>query len=129
MLLFQSETAIKVCTFNCCSLNKNIDVVRKITKCNNDLVFPQETLVPENRIGDLAFIEENYECIGSPAVYSEKALSSCSGRCEGGLACMWPKNVHFKIDNIKIRKDFIVMSILYNGVIIGIVNLYIRSDL
>ena len=121
--------ALRICTYNCCSLMKNIDVVRDLANNRYDLIFLQETMLPENRIGDLAFIDDNYEVVGIPAVYSEKALESCAGRCEGGVACMWSREANFQIDKIILRKHFLIMSILCDGVLIVVVNVYIKSDL
>ena len=57
---------LKICSFNCCSLRKNIDLVRDLTNGCNDIVFLQETFVTEDKLGILDFIDENYECIGVP---------------------------------------------------------------
>ena len=48
---------LKLCTFNCCSLKKNIDLVRELTSKCFDIIFLQETLVTKDRLGDLAFID------------------------------------------------------------------------
>ena len=82
---------LKICPFNCCSLDKNIDVVRDLACQDYDLLFLQETFVTEDRLGDLAFIDENYEAVGSRAVYFERAIESNAGRCEGGMACLWKR--------------------------------------
>ena len=82
---------LKVINFNCCSLKKNIDVIRKLTNEGYDIIFLQETLLLEDRQGDLAFVDERYESAGIGAYYSEKALKSNAGRAEGGLACLWKK--------------------------------------
>ena len=116
---------LKVCTFNCCSLRKNIDIVRDLTSKKVDLLFLQETFVNEDRLGDLAFIDENYEVIGSPAIYSDKAIESCVGRCEGGLAILWRKDSAIAIRNIIIERDYMVISIIHKGKIIIFVNVYI----
>ena len=69
-----------VCSYNCCSLSKNIEIVRDLTSKCYDIIFLQETMVTENRLDDLSYIDENYDSIGSASVYSEKALESCGGR-------------------------------------------------
>lgn len=118
-----------VCSYNCCSLSKNIEIVRDLTNKCYDIIFLQETMVTENRLGDLSFIDENYDSIGSASVYSEKALESCGGRSEGGLACLWRKDASFKIDKVVIEKNYIVMTIKVNSLIIVLVNVYLRSDI
>ena len=121
--------SLKICTYNCCSLNKNIEMVRELTTERYDLILLQETFLTENRLGDLSFIDENYEVIGAPAIYSQKALESCAGRCEGGLACLWYREAPFIINSIEITKDYIVLSITHNNNVIVIVNVYVRSDI
>ena len=118
-----------ICSYNCCSLNKNIDVVRELTNERYDFIFLQETLVTEDRMGELQFIDDNYEVVGVCSVFSDLALETNAGRSEGGLACFWRKGSPFKIVNIITEKDFIVLSIEINSLIIVLVNVYIRSDI
>ena len=120
---------LKICSFNCCSLSKNIDVVRDLAGQNYELLFLQETFLTDNRLGDLAFIDENYEAVGSGSVYSERAIESNAGRSEGGMACLWKRDTQFKINKVIIEKNFIVVSLEYNSLIILVVNVYIRSDI
>ena len=91
---------LKICTYNCCSLRKNINLIRGLTEDSIDIVFLQETLLLEEKLGDLAFIDENYDSVGVGAIYSEKALAANAGRAEGGLACLWKKNANFKVNKI-----------------------------
>ena len=104
---------LSVCSYNCCSLNKNIDIVRNLTNKGYDFIFLQETMVTENRLGDLSFIDEGYDAVGSSSTYSEKALESNSGRSEGGLACLWRRDANFKIAKIVIEKNFVVLSLIW----------------
>ena len=118
-----------ICSYNCCSLNKNIDIVRELSSNKFSLIFLQETLVTEAKLGDLQFIDENYEIVGSGSVYSERALESNAGRSEGGLACLWLKKAPFKVEKVTIERNFVIMSVIINSVTIIFVNVYIRSDL
>ena len=120
---------LKICSFNCCSLSKNIDVVRDLASQDYDLLFLQETFVTDGRLGDLNFIHENYEAVGSGSVYSERAIESNSGRSEGGLACLWKRDARFKIKKVMIERNFIVMSLAYNSLTIVLVNVYVKSDI
>ena len=70
---------LTVCSYDCCSLNKNVEVVRQLANKGYDILFLQETMITEDRLGDLDFIDENYEVVGSASVYSEKALESTEG--------------------------------------------------
>ena len=120
---------LKLCTFNCCSLKKNIDLVRELTSKCFDIIFLQETLVTKDRLGDLAFIDEHYDNIGIGAVYSNKALVANAGKCEGGLACLWKRNGDFNISKIVIEDKFIVLQVQMGNKNILLVNVYIKSDL
>ena len=77
-----------LCSYNCCSLRKNIDTVREITSMRFDIVFLQETFITNDKLGELDFIDKNYESVGVGAVYSERTLVSMSGRPKGGMACL-----------------------------------------
>ena len=79
---------IRVCTYNICSLRKNIDVVRKLTESKFDIIFLQETFVVNDKLGELDFIDEFYESVGVGAEYSEKSLVLCWAVRQGGwLVC------------------------------------------
>ena len=47
---------LRICTFNCCSLKKNIDLVRELTSKCSDIIFLQEILVMKDRFGSLLFL-------------------------------------------------------------------------
>ena len=120
---------LRICTFNCCSLRKNIDLVRLLADDNYDVIFLQETFVVEEKLGQLDFIDEKYDCIGVPAVYSEKVLVAGAGRPEGGLAVLWKKNSLFKVNGIVLENNFIIFNILLNGIQILLVNVFLNSDI
>ena len=120
---------LRICTFNCCSPRKNIDLVRLLVDDNYDVIFLQETFVVEEKLGQLDFIDEKHDCIGVPAVYSEKVLVAGAGRPEGGLAVLWKKNSLFKVNGIVLENDFIIFNILLNGIQILLVNVYLNSDI
>ena len=80
---------VSICSYNCCSLRKNIDIVRNLTEKKYDIIFLQETFVTEEKLGQLDYIDENYESAGVGAVYSERCLASMAGCPKGGMACLW----------------------------------------
>ena len=63
---------ITVVSYNCCSLRKNIDVIRELADRTIDIIFLQETFLTEEKLGELDFIDENYESVGVGATYSER---------------------------------------------------------
>ena len=121
-------TELKICTFNCCSLRKNIDLVRELTSCHFDIIALQETFVVEEKIGQLDFIDENYECIGVGATYSEKVLTAGAGRPEGGMALLWKKNSHFKVNRVLLETNFMIFDIAVGSFNILLINVYMNSD-
>ena len=120
---------LKFCTFNCCSLQKNIDIIRELTCHNYDIILLQETFVTQDKIGILDYIDEKYECIGVPAIYSDKALCTNAGRPEGGLAVMWKSSGKFKIKKVVFENNFIIFNIIVGRESIVLVNTYLNSDL
>ena len=56
MALSSVTNNFKLCSFNCCSLRKNIDVVRSLTQEEYDLIFLQETMVVEDKLGIFDFV-------------------------------------------------------------------------
>ena len=54
---------ITVVSYNCCSLRKNIDVIRELADRRIDIIFLQETFLTEEKLGELDFIDGNYESV------------------------------------------------------------------
>lgn len=119
---------IKLCTFNCCSLRKNVDLVRCLAGSCFDIIFLQETFVTEDKLGLLDFIDENYDCFGVPATFSEKSLAAYAGRPEGGMAILCKKDSPFTINNVILKGNFILLNILIGNLNIILVNVYLNSD-
>ena len=90
---------IKICSFNCCSLRKNVDIVRELANEMFGIIFLQETLVTDDKLDITDYINENYECIGFGAVYSERSLASVAGQPQRGMACLWRVGSLFNLDS------------------------------
>lgn len=119
---------IKLCTFNCCSLRKNVDLVRGLAGSGFDIIFLQETFVTEDKLGLIDYIDENYDCFGVPATFSEKSLVACAGRPEGGMAVLCKKDSSFTINKVVLESNFILINILIGNLSIILVNVYLNSD-
>ena len=120
---------LKICSYNCCSLNKNIDIVRSLTSSNLDIIFLQETFVTDEKLGILDFVDERYNCIGAGAYFSNKCLAEATGRPMGGLACLWRSDATFSVNVLDISLDYIALKLKFNNTSIILVNVYLRSDL
>ena len=104
-------------------------MIRDLTDASFDIIFLQETLVLEDRLGDLAFIDEKYDSIGIGAIYSERAISASSGRAEVGLACLWKRDGNFKILKIILEDKLLALQMQIGSHCILLVNVYVKSDL
>ena len=49
---------LKICSYNCCSLLKNIDNIRILTNKGFDIIFLQETFITGDKLGIIDFIDE-----------------------------------------------------------------------
>lgn len=123
------DTELKICTYNCCSLRKNVDLIRGLCEDSIDIIFLQETFLLEERLGDLSYVSEMYDGVGISASYSEKALTANAGRAEGGLACLWKRNDKITIKEVMLEKKFIGVQLLAGNHSILLVNVYLKSDL
>ena len=119
---------IKICSYNCCSLVKNIDVVRELADKEFDIIFLQETFITDDKLGTLDFINENYESVAKGAVYSERSIASAAGRPQGGIACLWRCGSSF-IDKVILEKNIWILIITVGSFKLVIVNLYFKSVL
>ena len=119
---------LNVSSYNCCSLVKNIDIVRKLTEMH-DIVFLQETFITNDNIGILDFVNENCYTISVGALYSEKSMLSMSGRPMGGMACIWKKDSTFKVKLAYSDSDCMVIEVINDNIKCVFVNVYIRSNL
>ena len=120
---------IKIASYNCCSIKKNIDIVRELANSNIDIIFLQETFITDTDLGLLDYIHDEYESIGVGATFSDKSLASMSGRPMGGLACIWNRNKLFDIRVLQMSDNYIVLKLTYGKIEIILVNVYLRSNL
>lgn len=120
---------LKVCTYNCCSLSKNVDVIRGLTADNFDIIFLQETMLVEDKLWKLDYVDENYEAIGVAATMSERALAAMAGRPEGGMAILFKKQSNFKVTDCFIESNYMAFNIHANNTNILLVNVYLNSDI
>ena len=121
---------MRFCTYNCCSLKKNIDLIRELTNNQIELIFLQETFVTSSDTFILDYIDEYYNCISIPAVYSDKSISNVAGRPMGGISCLYRNNINnLNVKLIKNTNDFMVLQVTYESISFIFVNVYIRSDL
>ena len=75
----------KVYTYNCYSIRKNIDIVREILRKDIDFLFLQETLVPDEKLAILDYIDKNYDSINVDATFYDNSILNCTRLAIGGL--------------------------------------------
>lgn len=122
-----ANVSLKLCTYNCCSLKKNIEMVRNLTSLGYDIIFLQETFVTDDKLGILDYVDENYDCVGVGATYSDKSVLSAAGRPEGGMAILWKKDLHMKINKVSLEKNIMVFNITFFGYNVVFINVYLNS--
>ena len=122
------DMEIKISSYNCCSLRKNIDIVRKLTDSKYDIVFLQETFLIDDKLGDLDYVDEHYESIGVGAYFSERSLSSVAGRPQGGMGCLWRREADFAIDKVVLDQNMCILCLSYGNSKNILVNVYLNSD-
>ena len=120
---------LSISTYNCYSMNKNVDIIRKLINDKIDILLLQETLLVADDLYKLDYLDEDYISIGIPAVLSEKCISSGSGRPKGGLACIWKRNSYFDLKMVEFDDDYMLIELTTNNLKFYLLNVYIRSDL
>ena len=120
---------ISVCSYNCCSAAKNIELIREIVSKNVDIIFLQETLVTYDNVGIFDCIDENYKHFAVGAVYSQKSIESASGRPSGGLCCLYRSDADFKLKVVTTTDNFVALNLCVGRENVLLINCYVRSDL
>ena len=76
------DSKLKISSFNCRSLNANINIVKKILE-ESDILLLQETLIDENNCKILDEVDQNFMTAFVP---SYRQSNCFVGRSSGGLA-------------------------------------------
>ena len=116
--------SLKIATYNCCSLKKNIDIVRELLE-GVDILFLQETFITSDSLSLLQYINEDYHSVGVGAVCSNQN----AGRPQGGLACLVRKTLSCNFNVVTCDDDFMIIDVNFQSFKLTLVNAYIRSDL
>ena len=82
--------ALRVITYNCCSIRKKIDIVKDLlNKC--DILLLQETLISSCQLDYVSNINNDFASVHLPSY--EPYLTGNEGRLSGGLSIFWKKRV------------------------------------
>ena len=119
---------LKICSYNCRSARSNFEIIKNLTNDNYDIIFLQETFLTNDILGMLDNINNNYNSILVPAIYSDKVLENLRGRPSGGLACLYRKNSHFGIEVVKLDDRFMIINCKVGNKNIILVNVYMPYD-
>ena len=120
---------LTVCSYNCCSLKNNINVIRELTDRKVDLIFLQETFLLSKDFHILDYVHEDYKGIGVSATFSEKSIQTASGRPMGGLTCLYKTDTISNINIVSLNEDIMIIKLIIGNVEVIFVNVYVRSDL
>ena len=118
------NNAIRVCSFNCQSLNRKSQVVQSLLS-NYDILFLQETLVNEFNSEILDSLDPNFLSYYVPAVRKSNVFS---GRPSGGLAAFWRKSEDWKVTMFNFSPRIMGMRIEIDTVHYLILNIYCICD-
>ena len=119
---------LKICTYNCCSVRSKFEIIKNLCKENFDIIFLQETLLTEEKLGLLDSIDSAYNVITVPAIYTEKVLTSLKGRPSGGMACVFKKCDDFSIECVQLNNRYMLINCRYNNLNIFFINVYMPYD-
>ena len=79
--------SLKIVSYNCQSVNTNLDIIKLLLQ-NCDILLLQETLLTENNSNLLGGISQNFNYAYTPSV---RKPGTFVGRSSGGLAILWKK--------------------------------------
>ena len=115
---------IKLTTFNCNSIVKNIDMIRKLLG-SNDILCVQETLLVHELSGYLSGIDPEFDVCFTPAIAHGHMFG---GRPSGGLAIFWRGDLGGRIEPMNFQPDIMGLKIIVNDHILLILNIYLPYE-
>ena len=118
---------LKIVSYNVCSLEKNINIVRELCNEEYDLILLQETFLMEHKLGFLDGIHVDYSSYGVGAILSDQSLTAMAGRPMGGLACLWRKSSTLSIEKVFYESFFLAIVFRIGNFVTIVVNVYVKS--
>lgn len=117
---------LKITSFNCNSIRRNIDIIREIMKYS-DIVLLQEICLTVEDIIFCDSIDVSFEFVINPSVYGDENVT-CEGRPKGGVAIFWKKFIGVKIIPLTFVNNIIGVKIISGNKEWLILNVYFPCE-
>ena len=117
---FISFHFMNICTYNCQSVNANIEFIKMLT-ATSDIICLQETLLNDNNHSVLATIDGSFDYCHTPATRNPEVSV---GRSSGGLAFLWRKSKQFAFYPVYFSDRIMGLNIKYPKHEYLIINVY-----
>jgi len=106
--------SIKVCSFNCNSVRKKVDIIRELMKAY-DVIMLQEIILLDEDSNFIHKLHKQFDAYILPSKYANG--EQLRGRPSGGLAFLWRKslclhNIGFSVTSM--NDNFLVTTMNYN---------------
>ncbi len=116
---------IKVASFNCNSIRKNIELVKNLLT-DNDIVLLQEILITNTEINCINSLSSDFYC--DYVASFDPYLHGLSGRPIGGLAIYWKKDLNNHVKSVIYSDNIMALKINMNNLCYLLVNVYMPYD-
>ena len=120
-----NKKSIQICSYNCNSVRKKVDVVRQLMR-SHDVILLQEIILLNE---DCDFIFRISDLLDAIVLPSRCPASECfEGRPSCGLAILWRISLDISVNLVTLHDNFIIASLNCSDKVIGLVNIYMPYD-
>ena len=113
----------RLCSYNCNSVSKKVDIIRMILKDCDILVLQDNLLMAEDSYF-IHGIDYNFDSIIMPS----KCPASNEGRPSGGLAILWRRKLNFIVEILSLQDSYMIINIQFDSTSIVLINVYLPVD-
>ena len=119
-----NKKSIQICSYNCNSVRKKVDVRQLMS--SHDVILLQEIILLNE---DCDFIFRISDLLDAIVLPSRCPASECfEGRPSCGLAILWRKSLDISVNLVTLHDNFIIASLNCSDKVIGLVNIYMPYD-
>ena len=116
---------LKVISYNCFSLKKNVDLIKiLLKKC--DILMLQETLLTEDNISYVSNYDKDFTC--SHTLSDDPRIKGLEGRQKGGLSIYWRKKYNKFITPILFSDRIMYLKIKTDHTVTHLMNIIIFTS-
>ena len=115
---------LRIISYNCQSFNsKHVLIDSLMDSC--DILCLQKTFIADENADNFDALKDDFVYAYTPAVRKHDVIS---GRCSGGLAIFWRKDIDLKCSPVMFSERIMGLSIEFQNVSYLIVNVYFFCD-